>query len=298
LHWLGLWFTAKDNEKNNQSGKVTGMVYWILPLISLLVCGVIYTTAFDYAMHTGTYVALLLGVMFLIIGNYMPKCRPNRTIGIKIKWTLENEENWNATHRFAGKVWTIGGIVLLLCAFLPGAASLWVSLAAILPMVIIPVVYSYVYSRKQKARGEYEVKKMPEMKHSKAIKVVSIVAVTIILVFVAILMFTGEVTVEYGDTSFTVDSTYMSALTVDYLTVDSVKYRDDIDFGARVFGFGSAKLLAGKFQNKEFGDYTLYAYTTSKDAVVISADGKTLVISGKDEAQTKAIYEGILSKTN
>jgi hypothetical protein len=274
------------------------MAFWIMPTLSILLSALTYATAFGMELNPMIFLGVFLGVLFLVIGNYLPKCKRSRTLGIKLYWTLANDENWNATHRFAGKVWTIGGIVLLLCAFLPGMSSVWVSFVAILPMVIIPVVYSYVYSRKQKARGEYEVKKMPEMKHSKAIKVVSIVAVTIILVFVAILMFTGEVTVEYGDTSFTVDSTYMSALTVDYLTVDSVKYRDDIDFGSRVFGFGSAKLLAGKFQNKEFGDYTLYAYTTSKDAVVISADGKTLVISGKDEAQTKAIYEGILSKTN
>lgn len=298
VHLLCLFVTRFDPKNKNQSPKALGLIYFIMPVISLFSNGIIYLSAFGYSINAMAVVPVILGLTFIVIGNYMPKCRQNYTLGVKIKWTLENEENWNATHRFCGKVWTVGGIVLLFCAFLPGTASLWVSFVAILPMVIIPVVYSYVYSRKQKARGEYEVKKMPEMKHSKAIKVVSIVAVAVVLVFVAILMFTGDITVEYGDTSFTVDSTYMSALTVDYLTVDAVKYRDDIDFGVRVFGFGGAKLLAGRFQNKEFGDYTLYAYTTSKDAVVISADGKTLVIGGQNEAQTKAIYDEILSRTN
>lgn len=50
-------------------------------------------------------VPVLLGLLFLWVGNYFPKLRRNRTLGIKVSWTLGNEENWNRTHRFAGKVW-------------------------------------------------------------------------------------------------------------------------------------------------------------------------------------------------
>ena len=154
LHWLGLWITAKDNGKNNQSGKVTGMVYWILPLISLLVCGVIYAAAFDYTLHMGAYVALLMGIMFIFMGNYMPKCRPNRTIGIKIKWTLANEENWERTHRVAGKVWVSVGVLLLPLAFLPMTAMLIAMFILVAVGVIIPTVYSYKLYKK--LQGTYD----------------------------------------------------------------------------------------------------------------------------------------------
>ena len=43
--------------------------------------------------------------MFLLLGNYLPKIKQNNTLGIKISWTLTNEENWNKTHRFAETIW-------------------------------------------------------------------------------------------------------------------------------------------------------------------------------------------------
>mgnify|MGYP000573868704 FL=1 len=46
-----------------------------------------------------------MGLLFVIVGNYLPKVKPNRTIGIRVVWTLQDEENWNATHRFSGKIW-------------------------------------------------------------------------------------------------------------------------------------------------------------------------------------------------
>lgn len=52
-----------------------------------------------------------LGVLFVWIGNYLPKLRRNSTLGVKVSWTLGNEENWNRTHRFAGKLWVGGGLI-------------------------------------------------------------------------------------------------------------------------------------------------------------------------------------------
>lgn len=42
-------------------------------------------------------------LLFIVIGNYLPKIRQNNTIGIRIVWTLQDEENWNATHSFSGR---------------------------------------------------------------------------------------------------------------------------------------------------------------------------------------------------
>ena len=38
------------------------------------------------------------GLLFMIIGNYLPKVKQNNTIGIRVVWTLQDEENWSATH--------------------------------------------------------------------------------------------------------------------------------------------------------------------------------------------------------
>ncbi len=147
IHWLCLFFTAKDPKNKDQHRKVFGLVWWICPLISLFVGGITYATALGLTVPVGTAALLLMGVGFIIIGNYIPKCKQNHTIGIKISWTLADEANWNATHRIAGKVWVIGGILFILSAFLPQAWQAFAALILLPFLVLIPLVYSYRYYR-------------------------------------------------------------------------------------------------------------------------------------------------------
>ncbi|MFQ8814402.1 MAG: SdpI family protein [Gallintestinimicrobium sp.] len=56
----------------------------------------------------------------MVIGNYLPKVKQNNTIGIRVVWSLMDEENWNATHRFSGKLWMASGILCMLCGLFGG----------------------------------------------------------------------------------------------------------------------------------------------------------------------------------
>ena len=78
-----------------------------------------------------------IGVLFMIIGNYLPKCKQNYTMGIKLPWTLDDEENWNRTHRFAGFLWVAGGVVIAINAFLKWE---WLFLVVVFAMVLIPTI--------------------------------------------------------------------------------------------------------------------------------------------------------------
>ena len=151
-HWFCLYFTEKDAKNKDQNSKVFGLISWLVPGISLMVSGIIYGTALGAKFPIENIVFLFMGVLFIAVGNYLPKCKPNRTIGIRIKWTLENEENWNATHRIAGKVWVIGGICFLLCMFLPSAVAAAVELLGITLLIAVPIGYSYRYSKKQQGK--------------------------------------------------------------------------------------------------------------------------------------------------
>jgi len=87
-------------------------------------------------------------VLFIVIGNYMPKCRQNYTMGIKLPWTLNDEENWNKTHRLAGKIWVAGGILIVISALLQ---CFWICFAVFAVMLFVPFVYSWrLYSKKTK----------------------------------------------------------------------------------------------------------------------------------------------------
>lgn len=148
LHWVCIFFTGKDPKNKGQNGKVFTLVLWTTPIISLFTGGMMYAAALGKEVQPSGFTALLLGCIFLAVGNYLPKCKQNHTIGIKVKWTLENEENWNATHRFGGKVWVIGSFLVLACAFLPDPAIIPATLSIIPMLVLLPFAYSYRYHKK------------------------------------------------------------------------------------------------------------------------------------------------------
>ncbi len=150
IHWLCVLVTSLDRKNKGKNEKVQSLVLWICPILTLFLNAIMYMTAFGKDVNVPLFVVFFIGALFTVIGNYMPKVTQNRTIGIKIKWTLENEENWYATHRLAGKVWTVGGIILMISAFLPSKILVWISLAVLLILVLIPFIYSYTFSRKHK----------------------------------------------------------------------------------------------------------------------------------------------------
>ncbi len=153
LHWLCLWVTERDNRKKGQSEKIMRLVIWLIPVISLFGCGSIYAAALGRPLDSTRVPLLLLGLLLTILGNYLPKTVQNRTIGIKLKWTLEDEANWNATHRLAGKLWTAGGLLMLLTAFLPGNRHIYAAPLLLGVMVLVPVAYSWWFHRKQKGEN-------------------------------------------------------------------------------------------------------------------------------------------------
>ncbi len=148
--WVCAIITAFDKSNKNQNTKVVRMVLWIIPVLSCILDGAAYLAVLNDGKFSLSLVNVIIGLMFIIIGNYMPKCKQNKTIGIKIKWTLENEENWQATHRVAGIVWFITGIAVLVSALFPQTAAMAVLITAVLVAVAVPTVYSYVFYKKRK----------------------------------------------------------------------------------------------------------------------------------------------------
>lgn len=152
IHWICLLISTLDPKNKNQHKKVVGLIFWICPAVSLICSAFTYFDAFKIAFNIGGICIAFMGAMFIVIGNYMPKTKQNYTIGVKVSWALNSEENWNATHRFAGRLWVIGGIFLLPAAFLP-VTFLPLVLIVILPLAIVPIIYSYLYYKKYE-KGE------------------------------------------------------------------------------------------------------------------------------------------------
>jgi uncharacterized membrane protein len=94
----------------------------------------------------------LLGLAFGLFGIYMPKLKQNYFAGLRLPWTLDSESNWNATHAFAGKVWTVGGFLqFILGLILDGGIMFPLFISLVILMVLLPSVYSYLFFKKEKA---------------------------------------------------------------------------------------------------------------------------------------------------
>ncbi len=294
MQWICVWFTARDPGNQGRNKKLFSLVLWIIPVLSNGVSGTMYALALGIEFSPVAPTIAIMGAVFAIIGNYLPKTRMNGTMGIKIYWTYTSEDNWNATHRFGGKVWAIGGICLMFSALLPEKIGITVMLASILVLVIIPVVYSYLYYRKQVARGDALNLTNPAST-TKAGKY-SLIFILIILAAVSVLMFTGEINVHCEEDAMHIEASWYSDLTVSYDVIESVEYREGNVDGIRVGGFGSAKLLMGFFRNDEFGNYTRYTVTRPEACIVVHTQKSVLVISGDNVEETAFIYDSLMAK--
>lgn len=135
-----------DPKRKHIGEKVINLIHFIVPACSIFVFVLSFGTALGYSINVGIISNLLMAFLFLLIGNYLPKVKQNYTMGFKLPWTLNSEMNWNKTHRLAGWLWMLGGILMLLNVFLQSQLVLF---AVILLSTLIPGIYSFLLYKKE-----------------------------------------------------------------------------------------------------------------------------------------------------
>lgn len=305
--WTNLFFVIMDcvlvtiifydNRNREQSHKVIRIIIWIIPVITLLFNGI------ARLVHMGADVENLFmaviyygtGLLFMVIGNYLPKVKQNNTIGIRVVWTLQDEENWNATHRFSGKLWIAAGILCMLCGlFGESVAALILYIISIMAAAITSILYSYLFYKKKLTTGEGL--KIQYSKKRSAIYLIIIIFVILVTIWI---LFWGSIHIRYNDRDFNIEAQGWSNYTVDYSQIDSIFYGENIfqdknDY--RTNGFGNLKYTMGNFRNDIFGDYIRYTHASCHSYVVVSISGKIVVVNGANDAETKEIYQRISEK--
>jgi uncharacterized membrane protein len=137
--------TMHDPKRTNINEKILKLLMWIVPVCSLLACLSCYGIALGYRVNIGLIVSVFVGVIFVVIGNYIHKIKQNYTVGIKLPWTLNSEENWNRTHRFASWVFVLAGIGIMVNGVLQLG---WLMVVLILLMIFAPILYSFILYRR------------------------------------------------------------------------------------------------------------------------------------------------------
>jgi uncharacterized membrane protein len=113
----------------------------------------IYEIAHNNVGMTMKFVFVAMGLLFALLGNNMYNIKPNYFAGVRLPWTLENEDNWRKTHRLAGRLWFFGGLIFAAIVLFLNVE--WVGYAGIIlltMLIIIPVFYSYNLYKSQKIR--------------------------------------------------------------------------------------------------------------------------------------------------
>ena len=131
-----------DPKKQNMNHALRNIAIWTPPVISILASAFIYASALGYESRIELIVPMLTGLLFIIIGNYLPKTKQSYTMGIRLPWTLASEENWNRTHRIGGIVWVAGGILMIVLTLLKLWTS-WLLFVVTAVLVLVPTLYSY-----------------------------------------------------------------------------------------------------------------------------------------------------------
>ena len=137
----------RDPKRANMSGALKTVSQWSLPVLSVLCYGLTLTAALGYPSRIEIVVPLLTGILLLVIGNYLPKTKQSYTMGIRLPWTLQSEENWNRTHRLSGFLWVAAGAAFILLSLLR-LWNIWLLGAVLLALIFVPIGYSYFLHKK------------------------------------------------------------------------------------------------------------------------------------------------------
>lgn len=127
----------KNKDKNNfviTIGKAT------IPLVMLITFVISVFYGLGKKINVMVIISIFVGFLLILIGNYLPKTKRNYTVGIKLPWTLNSDENWNKTHRLAGYFFILGGIFFLFTPFIGNEYLIFLTFMII---GIIPAIYSF-----------------------------------------------------------------------------------------------------------------------------------------------------------
>lgn len=146
-----LQFTRSIDPKRENYSKFEnayGMIRLAIAVLmdTALIMSVSY--GLDKDFPAGKVLIGVLGLMFMVIGNFMPQVRHNYFLGVRTPWTLASPEVWRKTHRLSGMMWAGAGILFVLGALLPNAWAIPFIILGLLLSIIVPLVYSWLVSRR------------------------------------------------------------------------------------------------------------------------------------------------------
>jgi uncharacterized membrane protein len=131
-------------------GKYYQIKFVLVVFMSVLALFIIHSSK-SQTLSSPSIVFVLIGLLFMALGSYFKVIKQNYFLGIKTPWTLESEEVWKLTHILAGKLWIVGGLLIVIFSLvIPEDINFYLFIIITAIITIVPIVYSYFIFRKLK----------------------------------------------------------------------------------------------------------------------------------------------------
>ncbi|MCG3084212.1 SdpI family protein [Anoxybacillus sp. LAT_35] len=149
ITFLLIYLPKIDPRKENYEKFKNVYLIFLHVLVIFFVILHVMTLAYNvgFSVQVDIVVPIGVGVLFIVLGNYMPKIKPNYFIGIRTPWTLDNETVWQKTHRVGGKVFVMMGVLVMLTIFVESVWRFVLLLIIVFGGTIYLFVQSYIFSR-------------------------------------------------------------------------------------------------------------------------------------------------------
>ena len=155
IQWIAALDAQFKGKKEELKETYIRNVSWSMAAASIA-CGIVmFTCAAGNLMTAQRMMPVFVGLFLVIMGNFMPKQKKSKWAGIRIKWTLENPDNWMKTHRFFGRVSMICGFATMWLVLIPNITITYIIVSVLLLLVVVlPILYSHsLYNKEVKKDG-------------------------------------------------------------------------------------------------------------------------------------------------
>ena len=149
--WISMSYFPKIDPKKDNYAKFEGsytVIINVLVTFFFVIHIVTLSISLGYNITMDKVIPFMVGILFVIIGKYLPSSKSNFFYGIKTPWTLTSDEVWEKTHKLGGKLFIISGLIIVVGSLLfKGNIEFIILLISIFVASIIPIIASYFYSR-------------------------------------------------------------------------------------------------------------------------------------------------------
>lgn len=143
LFIYGLMLAVQKKEHYERFKGTYKLISNVLIIFFLGLHWLVISISLGYKLDVTFWVPGAVGLLFIILGSHLGQIPQNNFVGIRTPWTLANNQVWQCTHRLAGPIWVLGGIVCFGSIFLPNVIMTKLFLGVVVLLILIPTIYSY-----------------------------------------------------------------------------------------------------------------------------------------------------------